>query len=76
MTIVKATVKGQVIIPAPLRKKYSITKGARLSVEDRRGEIVIRPLMRDPIAQAKGMLKGGRSALKELMRERARDAKQ
>lgn len=32
MTIVRATVKGQVIIPAELRKKHKIKKGSKVCI--------------------------------------------
>jgi AbrB family looped-hinge helix DNA binding protein len=76
MPIVKATVKGQVIIPAKLRKKYGITKGTRVSVSEGRDEgvILLRPLPDDPIKASKGMLKGKTSILKALLKDRKEEA--
>jgi AbrB family looped-hinge helix DNA binding protein len=72
MTVVKATVKGQVVIPARLRKKYGIAKGTRVSVSEGRdgGVILLRPLPDDPITASRGMLKGETSILKALLNER------
>jgi AbrB family looped-hinge helix DNA binding protein len=75
MTIAQATIKGQVVIPADLRRKYHIHKGTRLAVLDREGEIIFKPLLSDPIHQGLGIVKGGRSALKELLRDRTLEAK-
>lgn len=75
MTVAQTTIKGQVVIPAFLRKKYHIQKGSRLAILDRNGEIVLKPLGKDPIHEGLGMAKGGRSALKELLRDRALEAK-
>jgi AbrB family looped-hinge helix DNA binding protein len=75
MTIVKATVKGQVVIPANLRIKYHITKGTKVKVIDRDGEIVIKPLLKDPVKEARGIFKGGKSALRTLLSERLKEAK-
>ena len=75
MTISQTTVKGQVVIPADLRKKYHIQKGSRLAILDRGGEIILKPLGNDPIHQGLGMVKEGRSALKELLRDRMFEAK-
>lgn len=75
MTVAQATIKGQVVIPASLRKKYHIQKGSRLAILDRNGEIVLKPLGKDPIHEGLGMAKGGRSALKELLRDRFLEAK-
>ena len=75
MTIAQTTIKGQVVIPADLRKKYHIQKGSRLAILDRGGEIILKPLGNDPIHQGLGMVKEGRSALKELLRDRMFEAK-
>lgn len=76
MAIVRATVKGQVIIPARLRKKYGISKGTRVSVSElqEHGAIILRPLPDDPITASKGMLKGETSILKALLKERKEEA--
>ena len=75
MVITKATIKGQILIPVELRKKYHIHKGSRLAIIDKDGEIVLKPLVDDPIKAGLGLLKGGPSALKFLLAERKRDAK-
>jgi len=75
MDIVRTTVKGQIVIPAKLRRKYHITKGTRVKVIDRNGEIVIQPLLRDPVKEARGIFKEGKSALKALIKGRSEDIK-
>lgn len=75
MSIVKTTVKGQIVIPAELRKKYHISKGTRVKVVDGNGEIIIKPLLTNPVKEAKGILREGRSALKALLAGRAEDVK-
>jgi AbrB family looped-hinge helix DNA binding protein len=75
MEIVKTTIKGQVVIPAELRKKYGITRGTRVMVMEREGEIVLKPLLSNPIKEARGMFKGGESALKTLLADREEEAK-
>ena len=37
------TVKGQVVIPAKLRKKVGLKKGTRVYMEERNGDIIIHP---------------------------------
>lgn len=75
MTIAKATVKGHVIIPAELRKKYNITKGSKVCIyEGKGGVIIIKPIPEDPIEESRGMLKGKPSLLKALMRDRREEA--
>jgi len=75
MAIVKTTVKGQIVIPAKLRKKYHISKGTRVKIVERDGEIVIKPLLRNPVKEARGIFKEGGSALKALLAGRAEDVK-
>ena len=76
MTISKTTVKGQVVIPAPLRKKYNIKKGTRVAISEGEGNvIVIKPLPDDPIEASRGMLKGKTSLMKALLKDRNEEAK-
>lgn len=76
MTIAKATIKGQVIIPAELRKKYKIKKGTKVCIsEGEENIIVIRPVPEDPIEASKGILKGKTSLLKALLKDRREEAK-
>ncbi len=75
MAIVKTTVKGQIVIPAKLRKKYHISKGTRVKIVDRNGEIVIKPLLTNPVKEARGIFREGGSALKALLAGRKEDAK-
>jgi AbrB family looped-hinge helix DNA binding protein len=67
-----ATTKGQIVIPAPLRKKYGITKGTRIVVVDKGDEIVLRPITDEYIKNLRGSLKGT-DALQVLMEERKKD---
>jgi len=45
MSIVKATIKGQVVIPAEIRRKYHITKGTKVIIIDKDGEIILKPFL-------------------------------
>jgi len=73
--ISKATMKGQVVIPSELRKKYNIKKGSRVSIYEGEGNIIIiKPLPDDPIAASKGMLKGKTSIIKALTKDREEEA--
>lgn len=67
-----ATVKGQIVIPAPIRKKYGITEGTRIIVLDTGNEIILRPITEQYLKNLRGSLKGS-DALKMLMEERKRD---
>ena len=76
MYIAQTTLKGQIVIPVDLRRKYKIKKGSRFSVLDKEGEIVLKPLPEDPIEVACGFLKNikGGSPLKELIKDRKWEA--
>ena len=54
-----ATVKGQVVIPAKIRHRLGIKKGTKFYVEERKGEIILRPLNREYFQKMSGILKGG-----------------
>jgi AbrB family looped-hinge helix DNA binding protein len=74
--IAKATFKGQVVIPAELRKKYKIKKGSKVNIYEGEGNvIIIKPLPEDPIEASKGMLKGKTSILKALQKDRQEEAR-
>ncbi len=70
MPIVRASSKGQIVIPARLRRKYQIDKGTRVNIIDGDGELILRPVLKDPVLEAKGLFRGGISSLQELLRER------
>lgn len=74
MPVVKATPKGQIVIPAPIRAKFGIAGGSRVDVHEEDGRIVVVPLLADPVRQARGIFKGGRSALKALVELRKEEA--
>ena len=73
MYIAQTTLKGQIVIPVDLRRKYKIKKGSRFSVLDKEGEIVLKPLPDDPIEAACGFLKkfkGSGSFMKEFLKDK------
>ena len=76
MTISKATIKGQVIIPAEIRKKFNIKKGTRIAISEGAGNVILlKPIPDDPIEASRGMLKGKTSLTKALLKERHEEAK-
>lgn len=67
-----ATVKGQIVIPVELRRKYGIKEGTKIIVMDAGDEIVLRPITEQYLRNLRGSLKGT-GALKVLMDERKKD---
>jgi AbrB family looped-hinge helix DNA binding protein len=76
-TETRATEKGQIVIPAALRKKFGIRKGTRIQVYEQDDQIILNPLspqlIRQKIEKLYGSAKGGPSLTKALEAERARD---
>jgi AbrB family looped-hinge helix DNA binding protein len=63
---------GQVSIPAPIRKRWGTTT---VTLEDRGGEVVLKPAPDDPIAAAAGAFAGeGRGVGLETIRREEREA--
>ncbi len=68
-----ATVKGQIVIPAELRRKYGIKAGTKISVTDDGESIILKPVTEETIRRMRGSLKG-KGVLKTLLEERRKDA--
>ena len=67
-----ATVKGQIVIPASLRRKYGIKDGTKIIITDIGDAIVLKPVTEQYLRNLQGSLKG-KGGLKVLLEERARD---
>ncbi len=67
------TTKGQLVIPAPLRRRFGIRKGTRVTFEEDAGRIVIQPVTRGFIKGLRGSLKSNPSAFSVLLEERKLD---
>jgi AbrB family looped-hinge helix DNA binding protein len=66
------TVKGQIVIPAPLRRKYGIKEGTKIIVIDGGDEIILHPITDEHISKLRGSLKG-KGSLQALLEERRKD---
>ena len=54
------TSKGQLVIPAELRRKHGIAAGTRVRfLEDQFGRIVLQPITEDYVDRVQGCLAGG-----------------
>ncbi len=73
MTTVKTLAKGQVVIPAEMRKKYHIEPGTELQIMEYGGIIYLIPPVEDPLKAATGFLPSKPSLASQLLRERKAD---
>jgi len=69
-----ATVKGQIVIPAKLRRKYGIKAGTRIEIVDEDDRIVLRPITREYVHKLRGKYRG-KGLMKELQAEKKRERK-
>jgi AbrB family looped-hinge helix DNA binding protein len=60
---VRVSVKGWVVIPADLRKRYQLNPGTEVQVIDYGGVLAIVPVKENPIEESAGMLAGGGKSL-------------
>ena len=67
------TTKGQLVIPARLRRKYSIRKGTRVTFIEDDNRLILQPITDEFIKRLRGSLKGGPSLMAILRKERKRD---
>ncbi|HXX23825.1 MAG TPA: AbrB/MazE/SpoVT family DNA-binding domain-containing protein [Terriglobia bacterium] len=67
------TTKGQLVIPARLRRRFGIKKGTTISFLEEGGRIIVQPVTRQFIRGLRGSLKGDPSALDLLLEERKRE---
>jgi len=67
-----ATIKGQIVIPAILRRKYGIKSGTKIIVADTGEGIMLKPVTEQYLKNLQGSLKG-KGGLKILQEERAKD---
>jgi len=73
MQRVKVLAKGQVVIPASMRKKYSIQPGSKIQIFEYGNLIYLVPPAEDPVEQAMGCLPATPSLSEELLKERKKD---
>ncbi len=69
----KVTTKGQLVIPAKLRKKLGIRKGTKVAIQEEGLRIILQPITPEYIRSLRGSLKGKPSALDYLLEQRKRD---
>lgn len=67
------TTKGQLVIPARIRRKLGIKPGTKVCFVERGGEILFQPVTKEYIRSVCGMLKSTTSVTQELLSDRKKD---
>jgi len=67
------TTKGQLVIPAKLRRKYAIREGTQVAFLEEENRLVLQPLTAEFVRSLRGSLRTGPSALKILLDDRKRE---
>jgi AbrB family looped-hinge helix DNA binding protein len=67
------TTKGQLVIPARLRRKHGMRKGTRVAVVEEGSKLVLQPLNRQYFRSLRGMFRGETSLLEALLQERRKE---
>lgn len=73
MSAVKILSKGQIVIPAEIRKKFNIKPGLVLQIFEYGGIIYLIPPVEDPIRAACGLLPIKPSLAAKLLADREKD---
>ena len=73
MDTLKVLTKGQVVIPAKIRKKYDIHPGSAIQIFEYGNLIYLVPPAKDPLKEAMGCLPQKPSLTKALLKERKKD---
>jgi|DewCreStandDraft_4_1066084.scaffolds.fasta_scaffold02977_15 AbrB family looped-hinge helix DNA binding protein len=68
---ITVTQKGQIVIPAEIRKKLNIKKGTKLLIKEEGNNILMIPDNKMHISHMRGALKSKESMIEYLLNERA-----
>lgn len=69
------TTKGQLVIPARLRRKYAMKKGTRVAISEEDGRLILQPITSAFIRGLRGSLGKNSRVLDILYAERRRERK-
>jgi AbrB family looped-hinge helix DNA binding protein len=67
------TIKGQIVIPSKLRRKFGIKKGTQVFLFERGNEIVIKPITDEYIRSMAGVMGTKGRLLNALKEEKAKE---
>lgn len=67
------TIKGQIVIPAKVRKKYDIKNGTKIAFVEEDGKIILQPLDKNYFNSLAGALGLKGKMLKSLMEDKKKE---
>ena len=67
------TVKGQVVVPVNIRRKFGIKKGTKIAFIEQNGRLLIQPLDKNYFESLAGILGTEGKMLKSLMEDKKRE---
>jgi AbrB family looped-hinge helix DNA binding protein len=73
MDTVKVLTKGQIVIPASIRKKYNIQPGNALQIFEYGNLLYLVPPVKDPVQDAMGCIPKRPSLSNAILKERKKD---
>ncbi len=71
----KITSKGQVVIPASLRRKLRMKAGTRIAVHENDGQLILQPITDEYINSLCGILGDTTDMIEQLLRDHEREDK-
>jgi AbrB family looped-hinge helix DNA binding protein len=73
MTTTIVTTKGQIVIPAKIRRRLNIKRGTKLYIEERGDELILKAVTPGYFEKIAGVLQTKGKLSKALLEERAKD---
>lgn len=67
------TTKGQIVVPAKIRRKFGIKKGTKIAFIEQNGKLIIQPLDKSYFESLAGVLGTDGKMLKSLMEDKKRE---
>jgi len=67
------TVKGQIVVPVKIRRKFGIKKGTKVAFIEQNGKLLIQPLDANYFQSLAGILGTEGDMLKSLMEDKKRE---
>lgn len=67
------TIKGQIVVPVKIRRKFGIKKGTKIAFVEQNGKLMIQPLDKSYFESLAGILGTEGKMLKSLMQDKKKE---